>query len=159
LSETEPCVAVTAEGENATEATGGLVTKAEAVADSIGLSLGSVHSVSTGNSGGFLGERVATEDAGATIDASPVTAVPARKPDLTSERTVKHVHQGQKSSDGRAVRQPAPKSGTLNAPLGLPCWKPPENAHSSNGAGRGLSYRGAKCESPPTSPRVLLVGS
>ncbi|WP_415379737.1 SIMPL domain-containing protein [Halosimplex sp. TS25] len=44
----------------------------EAVAESTGLTLGSVRSVSTGEGGGFLGERVGA-DAETTIDASPVT--------------------------------------------------------------------------------------
>ncbi|WP_123535005.1 SIMPL domain-containing protein [Halosimplex salinum] len=46
--------------------------QAEAVADSTGLSLGSVDSVSTGDHVGFVGDRVGAEE-GTTIDASPVT--------------------------------------------------------------------------------------
>ncbi|MFB6140472.1 MAG: SIMPL domain-containing protein [Halosimplex sp.] len=59
-----------------TEAIGAAVddarVQAEAVADSTGLTLGSVRSVSTGQEVGFFGERVAAAD-GTTIDASPVS--------------------------------------------------------------------------------------
>ncbi|WP_436927742.1 SIMPL domain-containing protein [Halosimplex amylolyticum] len=48
-------------------------SQAEALADSTGLSLGPVRSVSTGDAGGFPVGRVAAEDAGTTIDPSPVT--------------------------------------------------------------------------------------
>lgn len=54
------------------EAVADAESQAEAVADSTGLTLGSVSSVSTGEGGGFLGERVAAAE-GTTIDASPVT--------------------------------------------------------------------------------------
>lgn len=54
------------------EAVADAESQAQAVADSTGLTLGSVESVSTGEGGGFLGERVAADE-GTTIDAGPVT--------------------------------------------------------------------------------------